>query len=193
MAYIYKITNKINNKMYIGLTKYTVEYRFKEHCRKKNNKHCYNYPLYRAMRKYGDENFFVEEIEETDNPKEREIYWIDYFDTYNNGYNATRGGEDTLLWNPETFLKLWDEGKTLSEINFITNASRPTISKSLHSNGIIQKEIEDRGRGDAVLQYDLKGNFIKKFENLKLASDFFKKQQGSKNKSSSSHNITACC
>lgn len=45
------------------------------------------------MRKYGVENFTIEEIEKTDNPEDRERYWIEYFGSFKNGYNATIGGD----------------------------------------------------------------------------------------------------
>ena len=45
------------------------------------------------MRKYGIAHFHIELIEETDNPEEREIYWIEAKDSYRNGYNATLGGD----------------------------------------------------------------------------------------------------
>ena len=45
------------------------------------------------MRKYGIEHFHIEEIEQTDNPEEREIYWIEYYQSFKYGYNATKGGD----------------------------------------------------------------------------------------------------
>lgn len=45
------------------------------------------------MNKYGPEHFHIELIEETDNPEERERYWIQYYGSYHNGYNATLGGD----------------------------------------------------------------------------------------------------
>ena len=45
------------------------------------------------MRKYGIEHFHIELIEETDNPEEREIYWIEKKQSFKNGYNATIGGD----------------------------------------------------------------------------------------------------
>lgn len=92
MGYIYKITNNINNKCYIGQTERSIQIRWLEHIRPSKSK--LDFPLYRAISKYGVDNFSVEEIEECDNAilDEREIYWIDYFDSYRKGYNCTEGG-----------------------------------------------------------------------------------------------------
>ena len=101
MSYIYKIVNDINDKVYVGKTDFAIEKRFKEHCqdafRDRNEKR----PLYAAMQKYGIEHFRIELIEETDNPEEKEIYWIGYFDGYTKGYNATKGGDGKRLYDHE--------------------------------------------------------------------------------------------
>lgn len=93
MSYVYKITNDVNGKMYIGQTSRTLDERFDEHLSELHKKRSIGRPLYDAMRKYGTEHFHVELIEETDKPKEREIYWIEYYGTFKNGYNATLGGD----------------------------------------------------------------------------------------------------
>jgi len=94
-AYIYKITNKINGKAYIGFTSRSVEERLQEHRRAFGNK-----ILYKAIRKYGWDNFTKEVIFESWDPKwclnEIETFFIKIFDTYHNGYNMTFGGEGTL-------------------------------------------------------------------------------------------------
>ena len=94
MGYIYKITNKINQKSYIGLTSKSVEERWKEHIAS-INKLKDQRPLYSALAKYGVDSFSIETIEEVDNDflGERETYWISYYDSYKNGYNATLGGD----------------------------------------------------------------------------------------------------
>lgn len=95
MIGIYKITNKINGKCYIGQS-IDIEKRWKDHqlpCRQTGKSS--NYPLYRAFKKYGLNNFNFSVIEECelDQLDIREQYWIKYYDSYNNGYNATLGGQ----------------------------------------------------------------------------------------------------
>jgi len=100
MGYIYKITNKINQKIYIGLTRDTIEERWKNHIKKA--KEYPNRYLYDAMNHYGYENFTIEEIESCDNSilDEREIYWISYYNSTNPdiGYNLTSGGGGGNTW-----------------------------------------------------------------------------------------------
>lgn len=62
MGYIYKITNNINGKIYIGQTIGAIEKRFAEH--KNAAKNGCRYALHRVIRKYGIENFSIEEIEQ---------------------------------------------------------------------------------------------------------------------------------
>ena len=96
MPYIYKITNDINKKIYIGKTVETIEKRWKEHIKDSKKKTSENRPLYRAINKYGIEHFSIEEIEEVQDQfllSDRERFWIEYFGSFKNGYNATIGGD----------------------------------------------------------------------------------------------------
>lgn len=106
MYIIYKITNLLNNKIYIGQTTETLDKRFKRHCGYQLNDGTY---LHNAMKKYGVENFSIEQIDEAENQDaldEFELYWIEYYKSYdlNVGYNIrkTKGkcGGDTLSNNP---------------------------------------------------------------------------------------------
>ena len=84
---IYKITNLVNEKVYIGQAQ-DIEKRWREHkCSSKSN----NQILYRAIRKYGLENFSFEILEEckAEQLNEKENYWIKYFNSQNEGYNET--------------------------------------------------------------------------------------------------------
>jgi len=129
---IYKITNKVNGKMYIGLTTQTILKRWKQHIQHSFNKNIYGYKYYfhRAMRKYGVENFVIEQIDVAYSEKElkdKEIYYINKFNTYckneqSNGYNLTKGGDDGgHRFTPIIQLSL--KGKFIKEWEGIIKAS----------------------------------------------------------------------
>lgn len=105
MAYIYKITNLINQKSYIGKTyKVNPIERFYEH--QKDSHRFPERPLYRAFSKYGFDKFTFDILEETNEPEEREIYWIDFYNTYSSkGYNATLGGDGKKLFDTNQIIK----------------------------------------------------------------------------------------
>ena len=94
MGYIYKITNIVNNKIYIGKTVRTIKSRFSRHINDAESGRL-NTHLSRAIRKYGKQNFKIEEIEKIDNKllEEREIYWINFYKSSVCGYNETLGGD----------------------------------------------------------------------------------------------------
>lgn len=92
MTGIYKITNKINNKSYIGQSIH-IERRFYEH--QHESYWDDSKILYQAFRKYGLNNFTFEVIEECapEDLNIKEQYWINFYHSYPNGYNMTCGGE----------------------------------------------------------------------------------------------------
>lgn len=95
--YVYKITNKINGMLYIGITTLTVRKRWNEHkCAANTGK---NTPLYRAMRKHGIDNFEIVEVYKGSTRQEIEQVEKDLIKEYGTyirvgkGYNLTLGGE----------------------------------------------------------------------------------------------------
>lgn len=92
---IYKYTNKINNKSYIGQTIQKLAKRHNRHLKDSEEDNLY---FHRALQKYGVDNFTLEILEDNiplDILDEREKYWIKYYDTFylnDNGYNMTEGG-----------------------------------------------------------------------------------------------------
>lgn len=104
MGFIYKITCLITGKPYIGLTTRQVEDRWKEHLYSGKRRIIAlqnmeeiigNSKLYAAMAAHDIENFVIEVIEEVannDDLDDREIYWINYYDSVNSGYNILCGG-----------------------------------------------------------------------------------------------------
>ena len=166
MAYIYEISNDINNKVYIGKTEFSIERRFKEHCKEAFRIRCEKRPLYRAMRKYGCEHFLVSLLEETNQPEEREVYWINKKQSYHKGYNATYGGDGKkyLDYNlvMDTYLRLKSVKDTAEKLNICPQ----TVSKILNINNIEIKsssEVIQNKHGKAVNQYTLEGDFIQTF------------------------------
>ena len=91
---VYLIENKLNNKKYIGYTKHSIQHRWRQHCNR--SKKGVNTPFYNAIRKYGAQEWLLSilcECQTSNEAKEKEIYFIEKFDSYNNGYNATLGGD----------------------------------------------------------------------------------------------------
>lgn len=137
MIGIYKIENQINNKIYIGQS-VNIEKRWKNHIVASSNK-CdkgYEYPLYRAIRKYGIENFNFEVIEECSREElnDREVYWINYYDSINKGYNQTQGGY-TATWqkiNPDMLLDITERlinNESQADICREYNLDKTTVSQ----------------------------------------------------------------
>lgn len=135
MGYIYKVSNIVNNKVYIGKTIETINTRWTRHKWEAFDvsSPLYNIHFYRAIRKYGIENFKIEIIEEATNDKltEREKYWIKQFNSYNDGYNSTLGGEGAIRYEDEDFLELWDKGYGTQYIADLLGCSVGTAGKRL--------------------------------------------------------------
>lgn len=146
MAYIYKITNNINGKIYIGKTERDITKRFKEHCADSLREDCQNRPLYLAMRKYGVSNFYIELIEETSNPEEREIFWIEKLQSFKYGYNATHGGDGQKYVDYEPIIALYQQGYHMSQIAKIIKCDFRTVERALDSVKIYSKKRLQRYR-----------------------------------------------
>jgi len=92
--FIYKVTNKINGKIYIGQTARSVKKRWLEHIRYKGT----NCLLSKAIKKYGKESFTIKVIEvcnSINKLNKKEQYWIKFYNSQiPNGYNLTTGGKN---------------------------------------------------------------------------------------------------
>lgn len=143
MGIIYKVTNKITGLIYIGKTKYSLCQRFcgiyndfyghyiaafKNNCR---------YKFHNALRKYGKENFNIEIIDSTEDLidlNKREIFWIGYYDSYNNGYNMTPGGDSWTEYNKSLKGKSLDERFGITKSTKIKQKISNTLMGHKHSN-----------------------------------------------------------
>lgn len=141
MAYIYKIINDINNKIYIGKTEFPIEKRFKEHCKDAFREKNENRPLYNAMNKYGVEHFHIELIEETFEPELREQYWINYYNSFKNGYNATLGGDGKHYIDYQKIINLYLSGLNQTQVAKTMNIDVGTVRKVLNSYHIEKHKV----------------------------------------------------
>lgn len=174
MPYIYKITNKLNGKLYIGQTSRTVEERWKEHQRDCARREFEIRPLYRAINKYGIDNFSIETIEETDNPNEREKFWIEYYDSFKNGYNATLGGDGKPYLDYDLICKMYEELKDCSKISKILNIDAGHISDILKSRNIkvIQYAFKGAHPPKIIHMYSLLDEYLYTFPSVQSAAEW---------------------
>lgn len=175
MAYIYKITNQVNGKVYIGKTNLTIEQRWEYHKKDRNKSEYLARPLYRAIAKYGIDSFSIEQVEECAEQiaDEREIYWIDFYQSYKNGYNATLGGDGKRLINydvvVETFKHLQNQKATAETLGI----NETTVQYILKSRSIQKRTGQDMAKemcSLAVNQYDLKGNYLNTYPSIREAA-----------------------
>ena len=187
MAFIYKITNDINQKVYIGKTERSIEERFKEHCRAYNSKQAEKRPLYSAMKKYGIEHFHVELVEETDNPEEREQYWIKFYNSYGDGYNATMGGDSKRYIDYDEIIKIYQEVQNINKTAKITGHCAKQISQILKNANVpilSSQEISRKQNSKSVVQTDKQNNFVAEFSSATEAGRSINKPNT---------HINACC
>ena len=205
---IYKITNKLNGKIYIGQS-VDIKKRWREHIFSSlhfENK-VHNSPIHLALAKYGKDNFNFEIIEICDKNKlnEKEIYWVDYYKSYKNGYNATIGGDEDHR-HLGTPIEVYD-----LEGNYIITYDNATITaekigvhrgciyqildgKRLSAKGFQFKRVNDdkiitkyksrQGGTIKILQKDLNNNVIKEWDSAAQ----IKRELGF-----DSSSITKCC
>lgn len=182
LNYIYKIVNKINGKIYIGKTTYTIAYRWIQHISAANSnreKDDYSYLLHKAIRKYGTNNFLVETVEEVEDESKlsiREMYWINYYNSCileenSNGYNMTYGGEGASKINKQKIFQMWNDGLGSLEISKQTGHLSSSIRCILETLREYSKEIDfARNTGNMVYQYDETGKFMKSYPSISYAA-----------------------
>lgn len=160
---IYKIENMLNGKVYIGQSK-NIGRRWTQHKQRSMENGCkeYDYPLYRAFRKYGIDNFDFSILEECSEEtlNEREQYWIKYFNSKKNGYNQTDGGAAA----PSNQQLSREEVDQIISYLQDTNYSHSEIASMFH---IATWTVSDINRGMAYSRYGIKYP-IREVDNKKI-------------------------
>ena len=173
MGYIYKIQNLINNHVYIGQTVKSYEKRFQQHKSNYDKPYFSQLTLYKAFKKYGLENFSFEPIEEVENEKldEREKYWIDYYDSYKNGYNMTLGGRlvELYKWDLNEIINLYNETKSARKVAEIIGCDHSTIDHLLNANNVPRYKQGEQFNRIVCLEKD---NNIYKFTSNREAAEW---------------------
>lgn len=175
--YIYKITNTVNGKVYIGKTMLTVKERWREHCKDSIKERCKDRPLYRAMRKYGKDRFTIEQLEECDEKvlSDREIYWIDQYRSFRCGYNATLGGGGKSYIDYDKIVDTYQKIGNQREVARTLKVDTETVRKALefrHVETMSRATVIRNLCGNKVQMFSLDDRYIKDFPSARDAAKF---------------------
>ncbi len=171
MAFIYKIVNSLNNKIYIGKTeKENPNDRFKQHLLDSNKTYKNKRPLYDAIKKYGKHNFTFDVLEKTENASDREKFYIDFYDAYKNGYNATPGGDGRpYVTNYEEIIEYFNSGDfSLVDVANHFNIHRDTVRTILKKFKIDYNKFKRRRL--KVYKFLKDGTFVESFDDCRSAA-----------------------
>lgn len=153
MYKLYKITNTVNGKLYIGITKLAIEQRWAKHLKDSISP---KYPLHYAISKYGQENFTIELLEESINRSHisgLEEPTIQKYDSRNYGYNVAKGGYGGDL-GPEAL------AKRLETIKNWSPEKKAIYKKKLSQRNLGKTKETDSGR--LSQSEKIKGNTFRK-------------------------------
>ena len=174
---IYKIINSINSKVYIGKTTSSLEDRFKQHIKDSSRREYEKRPLYDAMNKYGSDCFSIHLIEECDTSieNEREQFWIGYYKGYEEGYNATRGGDGKCFYDYDIIKKFLEQKIPVKEIATRVGCCVDVVYKVAKISNISLKENMGALKQEMfsskvkISQYSLQNEYIQSFESYAAA------------------------
>ena len=189
MGFIYVITNNINQKQYVGKTLLSIEERWKQHQYDAKKESLEKRPLYTAIKKYGIDNFTIQELEQCDNNdlSNREIYWINFLNTYHNGYNATCGGDGKILFNHESIALALKQNPFPSEVAKQFNCSADTVRNIAKEYQIPVKNKGSVDKARCVHQYNLQNKYIQSFDSTYQASQWLVENNLAKSTASRNH------
>lgn len=175
-GFIYIIKNTINNKVYIGQTRTSVEQRWKEHLR---HAQYGEQVINRAMKKYGVNKFYVETLEicNLDVLDYREMYYIDLYNSTDKskGYNVSIGGNTPRfkrkILSISDLVDLYVNKKfTLEEISLKYEVSRYIICTELKNAGIIIRNRHESNTKFSNIPKSVLKEFLTKGKSLRKAA-----------------------
>ena len=155
---IYIIRNQENDKVYIGKTFNNIQTRFREHIRDSRKPHREHRRLYSAIKKYGEDCFYVELLEDNIDESilsEKEIEYIKKYDSYNNGYNNTLGGDGSryITVTDEEVIESYNRLKCIKYVAKELKISTDTVSLILHNHNI---ELSDpKAKSVRIIELDM--------------------------------------
>jgi group I intron endonuclease len=173
--FIYKLTNTLNNKIYIGLTTETISERCRKRIAEAKYRESRNSYILNAIRKHGSEVFKVEQLDTANTLEElqqKEIFYIQQYNSTNRniGYNLTKGGEGNLG------LKMSDETKEKIRQRRLGNKwsderklkhSETLKSKNIdHSKGIENCKLHNLKTSKKVGKFDLDLKLIISYDSI---------------------------
>ena len=192
---IYKITNKLNGKVYIGQTTKTLDIRRNGHIQAA--KAGVNHHLYNAMNKYGIDNFEFEEICKANSKSELnylEAKYILEYDSVRNGYNMGYGGDNNVMDSPivkekhdnimrseDVRLKISQSMKQYRQENPFSETHRKKISEKLKGNKHFaghhitdeHKEALNKSHYKKVYCIDHDNNIVARFDSVQKAAQWW--------------------
>jgi group I intron endonuclease len=174
---IYKLTNKLNQKVYIGQTRRTLEARISEHIRDANARR--GYYISNAISKYGIESFKIEilaETEDADALNYLEEYYIRKYNSVDHGYNLSYGGNSNTMDCAVTRNK-HDAVMRSPEVRAKISS---TLKKQISENGLASQYAERMHKG--FREYLKTDKFKQDCANRHLTPEHFKALNDAKNK-----------
>jgi len=161
---IYKAVNIENGNVYIGQTRQSLKKRKKDHINA--SKSGRGYFFHRELQKYGEKKFLWSVVEDNipiDLLNEKEIFYINQFDSYHNGYNSTEGGEQPPNFYGEDHplsLLTNKQASMIKDMLMFTNIRKMIISKEFDVPfGVVDGICFGRSYFDPHLEYPLRANF----------------------------------
>ena len=200
MGFIYMLTNNLNGKVYIGKTEKTVEERWKQHKRDSKRDYYKYRSIYQALNKSGEENFSVQELDESDDPymlAELEMYYIEKYNSFRKGYNDTLGGFGTAWVDEKTILDSYRKNRNIEAVFRETGITQKTIRRILkkhHVNIASINEVMTAKTGTKLHMCDkFSGEIVQSFNSISEAYRFLSENNLTKTKESGiRHHIKAC-